>query len=66
MVGGGDGVVSQGPVFGVGDGASGLSFDVEMVELEVVEGGIRVGADVKGLFCSGGLDVPDVDVKEVG
>ena len=37
-----------------------------MVEGEVVEGGGGVGADVEGLLGTGGLDVPDVDVGEVG
>ena len=65
-VGGFDGVVGDGPVFCVGDGAGGGGFDVEVVEAEVVEGGVGVGADVEGLFGAGGFDVPDVDVGEVG
>jgi len=36
VVGGFDGVVSQGPVFCVGDGAGGGGFDVEVVESEGV------------------------------
>ena len=65
-VGGFDGVVGEGPVFCVGDGAGGGGFDVEVVEAEVVECGVGVGADVEGLFGAGGLDVPDVDIAEVG
>lgn len=64
-VGGFDGVVGQGPVFGVGDGACGLGFDVEVVETEVFEGSVGVGADFEGGFGAGGFNVPDVDVAEV-
>jgi hypothetical protein len=65
-VGGGDGVVGERPVLCVGDGAGGGGFDVEVVELEVYERGVGVGADVEGALCAGGFDVPDVDVGEVG
>ena len=61
-----DGVVGEGPVFGVGDGACGLGFDVQVVDVEVFEGGGGVGADVEGSLGSGGFDVPDVDVVEAG
>jgi len=64
-VGGGDGVVEHLPVFCVGDGSGCGGFDVEVVEAKVVEGSVGVGADVEGLFCATGLDVPDVDVGEV-
>ena len=37
-----------------------------MIDLEVDQGGVGVGRDIEGLFCAGGLDVPDVDVGEVG
>ena len=61
-----DGVVGEGPVCGVGDGASGLGLDVEVVDTEVFERGGGVGADVEGSLGSGGFDIPDVDVVEVG
>ena len=64
-VGGLDGVVGEGPVFGVGDGASGLGFDVDVVDVKVFKWGGGVGADVEGSLGSGGFDVPDVDVVEV-
>ncbi len=60
-----DDVVGEDPVFCVGDGAGGLGFDVEVVEFEIDERGVGVGGDGEGFLCSGGLDVPDVDVGEV-
>ena len=65
-VGGLDVVVGHAPVFGIGDGASGLSFDVEVVDFEIDEWSVGVGADAECLFGSGGFDVPDVNVGEVG
>ena len=47
-VGGGEGDVGEGPVFGVGDGAGGGGLDVEVVELEVDQRGVGVGADGEG------------------
>ena len=63
---GDDDVVGHGPVFGVGYGSGGGGFDVKVIDLEVDQGGVGVGRDIEGLFCAGGLDVPDVDVGEVG
>ena len=37
-----------------------------MVEFEVDQGGVGVGTDEEGALGTGGLDVPDVDVLEVG
>src|ERR1019366_1656801 len=37
-----------------------------MVELETNKWGVGVGGDREGAACAGGLDVPDVDVGEVG
>src|SRR5580704_5030058 len=55
-VGGLDGVVGHGPVFCVGDGAGGGGFYVEVVDLEVDQGGVGVSGNVERLFGSGGFD----------
>ena len=65
-VGGGDGGVGDCPVSCVGDGAGGGGLDVEVVELEVDQWGVWVGAYREGPFGSGGLDVPDMDIAKVG
>ena len=65
-VGGLDDVVGHDPVFCVGDGSGGGGFDVEVVDFEVNERGVGVGAYAEGLFGSCRFDIPDVDVGEVG
>jgi hypothetical protein len=59
-------VLFQSPVFGVGDRACRGCLDVKMVDAEVVERGVGIGADVECAACAGGLDIPDVNVAEVG
>jgi len=55
----------HGPVLCVGDVAGGGGLDVEVVDVEVRERGVGVGADLEGGFRAGGVDVPDVDIAEV-
>ncbi len=66
VVGGGEVDVGEGPVVGIGYGAGRGGLDVEVVELEVRERGVGVGGDLEGAAGAGGVDVPDVDVGEVG
>ena len=59
-------VVVESPVLGVGDGTGGLRLDVEVVEVEVDQGGVGVGGYLDGGLGARRVDVPDVDVLEVG
>jgi hypothetical protein len=43
-----------------------FDLDVEVVDCEVDQQGVGVGADEKGAFSAGGLNVRDLDIFEVG
>ena len=64
-VSGVDLIAGECPVFCVGDDAGGFGFYVEAIDLEVIQGRIRIRPDVKCLGCARCLDVPDVNVAEM-
>src|ERR1035441_7485885 len=58
--------IGECPVLGVGDGTGAGGLDVEVIELEVDKRRVRIGRDGEGAARASSLDVPDMDVGEVG
>ena len=52
-------------MFGVGNRARSSSLDVEMIDTEIIESGVRIGAYIERALCACGFDVPDVHVAEM-